>query len=182
MVDLYAAALRLMLAAGAGLPAGSVIPDNEETPGTHPRRPYGTLLLIGEFERGETPTTEYHEGPDQVFADQTQHLTRHYSAEFHGKGALEYMKRARAWIASLDLGAAAAQTGDGVAWPPEDLDPDTPWPAFTVESIDEARNIDKLLSGDWEERWALEIVMEFRERRRYDLGRIDEVPLSYRRE
>ena len=183
MTDSMDDALRCLVAAGAnygkedGDPSVIVIPQNEPTPGTHPERPYATVLLIREIERGQTPSTSYGEVASGVQAIQQQHFTRHYSVEFHGKGAKAALEESRAWIASIDLGADAAATGAGTEWPAGDT-----WPAFTVTSLAEAQNIDEIVSGDWEERWGIEIVIEFTRIRRYDLERIDTVPLTFRRE
>lgn len=172
-------AMRAMVAAGAGIDLRGVVMAEAKIPGTHPRRPYATVLQITEITLGKTPDTitQWDAQAGSVIADQRLHLRRIYSIEFHGQGAKAALAQFRAWVLSLDLGVAAAVRGFGVTgWPTGRT-----WPAFTVERVGRAEDIAEVVSGEWEPREALEIVIEFFERWRYDLGVIETVPRTTRR-
>ena len=105
MTDILEDALRVMVAAGAGLDLGHCIVGNADAPrraGT-----YASLRLSEDTPRGYVAHTERQNGPQIT----TEQLTAVYSLQFYRGGAIAAARRFRTWAQS----AAGLQTVEEMA-------------------------------------------------------------------
>ena len=165
-------AVRAFVARGSGVDGKWIIPDDARGP-SPPARLYASVKLVSSRQRGSTPSTTYADGALEVEARQRITKRTIYSVQWYRPGAADAAEDFRSWALSLDLGAMADATGFSITWP-DDMD----WPPFTVQDVGEVRDLDQVVSDEWEQRRALELTVDSWVEARYDLGRIDSVDIS----
>ena len=155
-------AVRQWVAAGTALPTPAVIPGKQK--GAAPTgEAYATVTHIVSLSEGHAWDRQtFNAGARAVESRSFQNIEARYSVTFFRKGANDLAAAFRLWAYTPTGNREAARR------------------RLTFIRADDVRNADNVVSGEWEERAGLDIVVGYvaREENVHDIGLIEEVDIS----